>query len=280
MKNLAYYIATGVEIGAINAGSLASDAAPVIVNCAGCLDTKFDFTTHNKEGRLDFYLMHITKGKLSVRFDKKIMTAEAGDTVIFPPKYPYKYRYDGNGDGLSYLWVHFTGSAAAFYLSAFGFDELPVIHGFADTEKICAGFCEMFDIFSARGEYYETALAAPLLKILSALPKREKTVNRISRSLAYINASYTDEIRIPTLAAMENISNSRYYTVFTETMGVAPKRYIIELRIRHACELLASTDLSVKQIGGMVGYPEPHFFCKIFSECTGSSPSQYRKEHK
>ncbi len=280
MKNRSYYIYTGVEIGDMNAGSAASDAAPTVVNCAGLFDTEYSFVTNNKRGRLDYYLMYITSGELTVKMPDGPCRVGVGDAVVFPPNYAYRYEYDGEGEGLTYFWVHFTGSHAGFYLSQFGFDTLPSVRACHRPERISEGFREMFGIFTSGERGYEHSLSAPLLKILSSLSGIEKEKYQISKSLAYINAHYTEDLKIPDLAAMENLCHSRYGAVFNAVTGMAPKRYMLSLRIRDACELLSTTDLSVKQIGITVGYPESHFFCKVFGIYMGCSPAEYRKKFK
>lgn len=278
MKNLSYYIDRSAEPNAINSGSFVSDAAPIIVNCTGRLDTEFAFTTHNNDGRLDYYLMYITGGRLKVDTPDGVREVSAGDAVVFPPRYKYRYSYDGKGETLSYMWVHFTGSHAAFYLGEVGFDKLPSIRTSASCDmRVVSGFREMFDIFSKRQTLYEQFLAAALIRILAILGASDEKENPIARSLAYINASYTEDIRIPELAQMDNLSNSRYHTLFTKYTGSSPKKYITELRIRHACELLRTTNLTAKQIGLIVGYPDSHFFSKVFKNNVGVSPLEYRK---
>ena len=97
------------------------------------------------------------------------------------------------------------------------------------------------------------------------------------RSLGYINRAYTDTIQIDELAAMENLSSSRYHVLFKEITGVAPSEYIIGLRMRDACELLRSTNMTVKQIGASVGYENQHYFSKLFKLKIGVPPIDYRK---
>ena len=90
--------------------SMASDEYPLIVNCSGNFITSQPFVTDVACGREDYYLIYITDGNMDVYIDGKALRVYAGDFIIFPPKYPYKYVW--NGDHLSYLWVHFTGSYA------------------------------------------------------------------------------------------------------------------------------------------------------------------------
>jgi transcriptional regulator GlxA family with amidase domain len=60
-------------------------------------------------------------------------------------------------------------------------------------------------------------------------------------------------------------------------MGMAPSDYVINLRINVACDLLKSSDMSIKEIAASVGYDNAHFFSKLFKKKTGVSPKAYRE---
>ncbi len=279
MKNRTYHaFDDGFAKPSPSSCSRASDAAPLIVNCAGSFCADFPFTTDNPTGRLDYYLMHITAGFLRIKIDDRWITVRAGDTVVFPPNHPYTYTYNG-GETLGYFWVHFTGSAAKFYLEETGMSPLPLVRHSSRESRATLNFGAMFDIFSDEDSLQVHALAACLLQILTEISRsfEKSEKNPILRSIRYINASYTEDIRIPELAAMENLSNSRYSVIFKRHTGMSPCAYIIDLRMKHACELLRTTDMSVKQIGILVGYEDPLFFSKLFKDKMGISPSQYRK---
>ena len=62
-------------------------------------------------------------------------------------------------------------------------------------------------------------------------------------------------------------------------LGEAPNSYIRSLQIKRAHELLGTqTDLSISQIARLCGFYDMSHFSKIFKQCTGVSPSQYRKK--
>ncbi len=280
MKSISLYSYEHSDTYSLNFCSRASDSAPLIVNCAGNFTSEFPFSTVNELGREDYYLLHVTKGALTVRFPDGECRAAAGDTVIFPPKYKYSYRYEGDGDGISYLWSHFTGSHAEFYLSRLGFFPLPSLRVSHSDAHVGSLFRSMFDIYLREDSFREHDLAALLLQILSHLAQAASNSSKapLMRSVAYINSSYTEQIPIPRLAAMENLSNSRYHVVFKQVTGKSPSEYITGLRMLHACELLSGTDMPVKQIGILVGYSDSHFFSKIFKKNLGVSPTEYRKD--
>ena len=280
MKSVSYYSFDDKRKNALGNCSRALESAPLIVNCTGKLISSRPFTTHNTEGRLDYYLMYILSGELEVELSDKDVRASAGDSIIFPPDHKYRYRYTANGEPLCYLWVHFTGAWAGRYLSDLGIDALPALRHSKKDALTELYFKRMFELYSTDDPLREHALAAVLLETLVELARswrEDENKKTLSRSLAFINSRYTGEIKVGELARLENLSPSRYHVIFKERMGMPPSEYIIELRLRHACGLLSSTDMPIGEIASLVGYDDGHFFCRLFKKKLGVSPSEYRK---
>lgn len=258
--------------------SVASDRYPLMVNCAGRYLADVPFVTDLMWGREDYYLLYVERGELEVTLNGSPHTARSGSVLVFPPHYPYTYTFDGH-DALSYLWVHFTGSYAERFLSECGFGELPCLFHVDSDIKIISGFEKLFDIYRAHGPLQQQKLACGLEDILlcvatDLMPTED--VRDLTRSLGYIHTFYSKEIRIPDLAKMESLSNSRYITVFKQRMGMPPSEYIIHLRLNVACDLLKNRDVSIKEVAARVGYDNPHFFSKLFKKKMGVSPGQYK----
>lgn len=265
--------------GGFNSCSKDSTEFPLLVNCAGKINISHPFLTHNKVGRLDYYLLFITGGKLKVDINGETKLMGTGDFVIFPPKYKYRYEIGANS-AISYLFVHFTGSHVTEYLDALKMTENPIVRHARFGEEIALAISSFFLDYESGSEIKDVALSVDFSRILLMLSKEAHNASRarlISKSLAFINENYMKEIRIPELAALEGLSVSRYNFLFKECVGTSPVKYMTNLRMRQARLLLDSTSLSVKQIGEMVGYEDNHFFSKLFKACVGTSPVSYRK---
>ena len=63
---------------------------------------------------------------------------------------------------------------------------------------------------------------------------------------------------------------------FRKTYGVPPARYHANLQMEQACDLLASTTFSIKEISRRLDYCDEFHFSKRFSQIVGCSPSTYR----
>ena len=278
MRNLRYYSFKDNASDGYNANSRRSTEYPLMVNCAGLISLCAPFSTYNAIGRQDFYLMYIIEGNLKLSSDMGGGSVGAGTAVFFPPEYKYAYSFSGNGT-LSYYFVHFTGSDVERIFALLGIGKLPTVLEAQNMDDIGAAFGRLFSSFEYEKNFFEVSSSAELGVILSLVARAYKmgrNKSPLSSSVGYINAFYTQNIKIPELAKMEGLSTSRYNALFREIYGVSTQRYIVNLRLKAAASLLKSCDLDIKEVGAAVGYSDNHFFSKIFKKYYSLSPKQYR----
>jgi len=79
------------------------------------------------------------------------------------------------------------------------------------------------------------------------------------------------------MASRAGLSASRFQVVFRKLYGVSPGRYLMELRVRHAGELLQDTDWTLAHIAGLCGFADVHHFAKTFKRVTGRTPGAHRR---
>jgi AraC-like DNA-binding protein len=77
-------------------------------------------------------------------------------------------------------------------------------------------------------------------------------------------------------AGLVNLSPSRLHQLFKEETGLPPARYLRQLRMRRAKELLETTHLSVKQVMAGVGLTDESHFVRDFKKSCGLTPARYR----
>ncbi len=280
MYSLSYHAFDDTENRSLNKCNRSSNELPLMVNCAGNISTTAYFNTDNLDGRNDYYLMYIVSGKLSLSLTDGWTVCSAGDFIIFPPKTRYRYTHADNFE-INYLWVHFTGSSAESLLNDYAIPMYPNINHIQDDGNILMRFRNMFDAFAKQDRFRDNELSILLNRLLISLARRVSGENSYGKllhaSISYINAAYNTNLRVPYLAKMENLSVSRYNTIFRKIMNMSPVEYITKMRVSSACELLVGTDLSIREIGLLVGYSDSHFFSRIFRANVGVSPTDYRK---
>ncbi|MNY78797.1 TCP pilus virulence regulatory protein [compost metagenome] len=63
-------------------------------------------------------------------------------------------------------------------------------------------------------------------------------------------------------------------------MGIHFVDFLHELRIRHACSLLLSSELPIAQVGYESGFSSYPTFARTFQRIKGMTPRQYRQQRE
>lgn len=93
----------------------------------------------------------------------------------------------------------------------------------------------------------------------------------------YLRANFKTEINLDNLAQKFNFNSSYLSKIFTKYIGENPSKYLITLRINEAKRLLLNNnDLTVKEIGQIVGYEDQFYFSRLFKNVTGKSPITFK----
>jgi AraC-like DNA-binding protein len=104
--------------------------------------------------------------------------------------------------------------------------------------------------------------------------------NLVERAVQYLTQHHAQEITVPGLAQVLQISESHLAHQFSARMGTSPMRYLQTVRIERAGRLLLTTDLPVAAIAARVGFSDPAYFTRMFKRMTGHAPLVYRKHLK
>jgi AraC family transcriptional regulator of arabinose operon len=92
----------------------------------------------------------------------------------------------------------------------------------------------------------------------------------------YLHAHYAQAVSLQTLAQIARLSPAHLVHRFSARMGTSPMRYLQTIRHQVAQQLLATTELPVKEVAAQVGYPDPLYFSRLFRTAFGEAPSAYR----
>ncbi len=98
----------------------------------------------------------------------------------------------------------------------------------------------------------------------------------IQRATAYINTHFRDEVSLSRLAAYLSVSANYLGTLFKKHLGTSFNDYLNNVRLKYACRLLASSDLSVKETAYASGFGSTEYFSYVFKKKINVSPTNYR----
>lgn len=95
---------------------------------------------------------------------------------------------------------------------------------------------------------------------------------------SYLSYSLSEPLSLEDMARRARLSPSRFAALFKAKFGVSPHRYLLNLRIRHAQELIRKGEYSLEEIALYCGFADASHFSKAFRKATGETPGAYRKQ--
>jgi AraC-like DNA-binding protein len=95
-------------------------------------------------------------------------------------------------------------------------------------------------------------------------------------ALGLMHGSPDRDWNLASLANEAGLSRTVFHERFTATLGVAPMRYLRDLRLRTAADLIREDRLTLRDIADRVGYASEGALCSAFKKWSGRTPSEYR----
>jgi transcriptional regulator GlxA family with amidase domain len=102
---------------------------------------------------------------------------------------------------------------------------------------------------------------------------------RVDFVVSYIRINYRRRLTLAEMASTVNLSRWRLCHLFKEGMGVSPERFLTQVRLEKAKQLLETEFLTVKEVMNRVGMSDASFFARTFRATYGNSPGKYRNMH-
>lgn len=103
-------------------------------------------------------------------------------------------------------------------------------------------------------------------------------MNACNRALAYIKANYAHDISVKDVAKGPGYSVSYFGYCFKQIRGISVNRYIPEVRLEKAAQLLEHTPLSASAISEKVGFADANYFSAVFKTIYGVPPANIAKQ--
>jgi transcriptional regulator GlxA family with amidase domain len=93
-----------------------------------------------------------------------------------------------------------------------------------------------------------------------------------------IESNFAGTMKMKDLARQVGISPRHFIRRFKTATGETPLRYLQQVRVDKAKDLLETTPETINEITKIIGYENDSSFRKLFNEATGLSPSKYRSQ--
>jgi AraC-like DNA-binding protein len=113
-----------------------------------------------------------------------------------------------------------------------------------------------------------------LLGASNALPEPDL---HIARALGLMCNQLQKRWTVESLAREVGLSRAAFAKRFVLSTGLSPLRYLCQLRLERAAELLQSSDASLGELSDVVGYASEFAFSRAFKRRYGVAPGVFRR---
>ena len=134
-------------------------------------------------------------------------------------------------------------------------------------------------LFDKGNEIVGTAGISRLIGISESMPGASNQ-RKVFAIVGHIYKHLERDVTVVELARYADISVSTLERLFKTHVQMTPKKFIVHAKMSVVSEHLLKGDVSIKEIGELVGYDDHANFTRAFRKLMGESPSQYRKKYR
>ncbi|MDR6550314.1 AraC family transcriptional regulator [Paenibacillus qinlingensis] len=157
-----------------------------------------------------------------------------------------------------------------------------------DLELIKASFQNMLTEYNDNKMWKQLLIQANILEALTRFDRLrrqsthvEKPVSKIKKTdrweiIRYVYDHYLQPLSLVSLGHEFKLNPVQVSEMIKERLGIGFAQFIQELRVRHACSLLKTTDLPVFDVAIESGFGSFQTFFRIFKKMKGTTPGSYR----
>lgn len=244
-----------------------------------------DLVYLRSHGRHDVLLLYIASGWLEVDLDGKMVRVDAGNCLLYRSGVRQMYVYTLTANPIAY-YCHFVGEAAMEAIAQLEPAD-KIVYGIVDRTAFEGLFHQLTQVYYAElfrvkhKPIFNLEANGILLQLIGMLVRNDIAKSNFGHNIIWIAMEYfidhfREDIDLTEYATRLNLSISRFAHLFTQKTGVSPRRFILNLRIDEAKELLLSSGMNVNEISESVGFSDPSYFSRLFHKSTRYSPTEYR----
>ncbi len=236
-------------------------------------------------GRPEHVLIVCLAGEGVVHLGRHHHRLQAGGGVILPPREPHRYAADPAAPW-TIFWFHFIGRRAGDYVAALGLPRRRPVFQARHVEVAAEAFEDCYrHVLGGYTDGELLALSTAFARLLGlcrlyaqpANSRRREAEERVLRVVRYLREHADCTPTLDSLAREAGLSVPHFSVLFRRQMRCSPIEFHLRWRMQRACELLHSTDLTIRETAARLGYEDPLYFSRIFRRKVGVPPRVYRR---
>ncbi|MEH6583242.1 MAG: AraC family transcriptional regulator [Halioglobus sp.] len=231
----------------------------------------------------DNLLLYCVEGHGNLQTGGQSLAVTSGDLVLLPQGLAHSYAAD-EGQPWTLYWVHFQGVSTRIFLEYLGYREgRPLVHP-GISPALLAAFNSLLAV--RRTGYSSSAFINAANQLRHLITQFAMETGRqqagqpsaldLDSIQAYMQDNIDQQIDLQALASVAHLSKFHFSNRYRALTGYSPIKHFLHMKIEYACQLLDSSEMSVKAIAANLGYSDPLYFSRLFSKTMGMSPRAYR----
>jgi AraC-like DNA-binding protein len=256
-----------------------------------CINNKWHF-------HREVELIHFKQGQGTQFVGDSMKRFKAGDVVLVGSNLPHYWRFD-DGPEIDVRVTHFSEN---FWGGSFlDLPENTLLRALLEKARRglqvegdakhqvprlleqlldSAGMARVILLMKTMHVLAESDQLQPLASLGFNQSLGEAEHLRINLIYEYSLRHFRRPIQLEEIAAVAHISPNSFCRFFKSRTRKTYSRFLLELRVGHACKLLIENNLSIKQLCYESGFNNFTSFYKYFKLITGKSPLSYQLSFK
>lgn len=236
----------------------------------------------------EFYqLIYVASGSGSIMIEGEDLEIKQGDVVFIAPSIEHAFNRSGSD---------MTTYEIKFNIFEKELDDIASSIGllyYEEDNKIKNLILKIIEESQECKPYYKKSIENFLSQIIIYLTRTKSMMEADEeknlvfyeghssiavKTKLYFDLNYEKRVSLVHLAEEFCVSQSHLCREFSKNFGLSPIKYLNNLRIEKAKELLSVSDFSVTEIAYKVGFSDIHYFSRYFNKQENKSPIQYRSD--
>jgi AraC-like DNA-binding protein len=107
-------------------------------------------------------------------------------------------------------------------------------------------------------------------------PAVARRARGVRGALEFVHQHYGETISLERAARVAGFAPKYFSLLFHKSEGKTFEKYLTDLRLERAKQLLTGTDLSATRVAELCGFRSPQYLCHVFQRAVGATPIEYR----
>ena len=243
---------------------------------------------------VEYEVIRILRGTLTVTLDEKSFTAHANDVIFVNSG----ILHSGIPEDCVYECIVFdlntflkSNSVCSRYMQEILHQEIMIYHHFTEKQSdIIACVNSLFHAMNEKTSGYEMIVYGQFYHFFGLIfsnhyylenqlktRKDYKRILQLKQVVDFIEKNYTSQITLNQLSASVSMSPKYFCRFFSEMTHQTPMDYLNRQRIEQACYQLSTTDDSITEIAYRTGFNDLSYFISTFKKYKGITPGKYKR---